>query len=149
MDKKYLSSENWLHYKQLLGFATFKIIVFTWRIVLYCTHKKLLQFSKHKFTQVCYSMTDPPSKEQKEVSPVDKKIETIIFLFPFLLLSVTTFSLFPWYVGETNLRSFPPTQIWYHPHKQIIYRTQLLQIECHIVNQGLSASKGHQSLNSA
>lgn len=36
-----------------------------------------------------------------------------------------------------------------HPHKQKICRKQLLQIESQIVNQGLSASPVHQSLNSA
>lgn len=35
-----------------------------------------------------------------------------------------------------------------HPHKQIIYRIQLLQIESQIVNQGHSSSLVHQSLNS-
>lgn len=82
IDNEYLSSQNCVHYKQLLGFATFKIIWgLIFRIVSFCTHKKLLQFSKQNFAQVCYSMTDPSSKNQKQkrASPVDKEIETILF----------------------------------------------------------------------
>lgn len=79
---EYLSPENCVHYKQLVDFATFKIIWgLIFRIVSFCTRKKLLQFSKQKFAQVCYSMTDPSSKNQKQKkdSPVDKGMEISFF----------------------------------------------------------------------
>lgn len=99
----------------------------------------------------CYSMTDPPSKNQnqKKGSPVDRGIEMILFLFQFLLLSVSAFSL-PLIHRWNQLAKFSPySDVNDHPHEQIIYRIQLLQIKSQIVNQGHSASPVHKSLNSS